>query len=122
MLTTQSGLVPALSTFSKDDALPIVVKVRFASNEDTKYVYSNTTVEEFMKSLEGFSGLKSSEMKLRVVEETLSRRIDTKTLNEELLPNSLKDVKVLHNTQFLLETKDGSEVDEEGNQLPQAKS
>ena len=122
MLTTEEGLIPALAKFSKDDALPITVKVRFAAKEETRCIYSNMTVEDFMTSLESFSALESSQMKLRVVEETLTRRIDTKTLNEELLPNTLKDVKVVHNTQFLLETKDGSEVDEDGNQLPQDKS
>ena len=92
--------------------MPITIKLQCFGNEIELFQYTNFKVKELVAQATSLSGLDDPQtLKLKVVEETRTRRIDTQmylketlTLPEELrVLNSLHDMKVAHNAIIMVE-------------------
>lgn len=68
-------------------------------------------MEDFIFVLSSASNIPPEKLKLKLCEETMTRRIDRKIYNEKdpMRKNTLQDLKVIHNSVFLVEIKEASE-------------
>lgn len=118
LLIDEPDFAQTLQPLTTDDALPMEVRVRHQSNESTHRLYSNETLKSFMETISEQTGVELPSLKLKLIEETLTRRMDTQIYHKEdaALPviqrrlNSLRDTKVVHNSIFLVEVKDPNEI------------
>lgn len=71
-------------------------------------VYNNLTIEELLYKIEAMTTIPFKQISLKVVEDTVIRRIDRQIKNvyNPNVKNTLKDVKVVDNTSILVETKE----------------
>lgn len=120
-LSLDTEQMSKLAKCTTEEAFPISVKIRSGDLEEVRHVYSNMALKEFMTTKCDWSGLELAQMKLRLIEDTLTKRLDTQIYDKEYLNlpedqrrlNTLKDLQVVHNAMLLLEQKDGSEIEEE---------
>ena len=70
-------------------------------------------LEELMYKIESMTTIPFKEISLKVVEETMIRRIDRQIFNRDnpTIKNTLKDLKIIENSAILVEKKDENEVD-----------
>lgn len=109
-----SNLIP----LTTEDALPMQLRLRLQEEEKVVNLYSNVKVQDLLKLLAVESGIEESELRVKMVEDTRITRIDTQVFDKETIHmpvehrrlNSLKDVKVAHNSAFLVERKDPDEM------------
>jgi hypothetical protein len=92
--------------------LPISIKVRHFGNENIVKVYNNLPLEDLIHHISLLTQLEAKTLMIKVVEDTMIRRIDRKLLNADNpnLKNTCKDLKLIDNTALLVELKDPSEL------------
>ena len=109
-------------------SLPITLKLSTFGTELELHKYTNQTVMELLDQVASISGLDSNKIKLKVLEETQTRRIDqliylkeTLTLPLELrVLNTLFDVKMKNNSVLMVEEKNDDELVEDGQDVSDA--
>ena len=110
----EARLLPCTGLLS----VPIDMKVSSFGTDIELKRYTNSTIKELIDQVSELSGLEVSKLKLRVVEETQSRRIDTQLYQKETMTlpvehrihNTLHDVKIGNNSVFIVEEKTDEEI------------
>lgn len=106
-------VVAQLVPYIGEESSPLSVKVNYpgASESILQDIYSSVTLEDFIKVLSVVSQIPTEKLKLKLCEETMTRRLDRKIYNEKdpMVKNTLQDLKVVHNSVFLVEIKDATE-------------
>lgn len=102
-------------------SVPIQIKIQSFGSEIPIKHYTSFTVKDLLAQVSEISGLQANKIKLKVVEEVLTRRIDTQLYQKETLTmpielrvlNTLNDVKLSHNAVLFVEEKNEEEIGEE---------
>jgi hypothetical protein len=112
MIVKDPALKQSLLPVTSQDILPISVKVRHFGNENTLRVYNNLVLEDFINRVGELTQIEAKQLSVKVVEDTVIRRIDRKTLNQDnpTIKNTLKDLKIVDNSALLIELKDPAEI------------
>ena len=99
-------------------SVPITLKLSSFGTDIELQKYTNFTVKELLEEVSSISGVEMSKLRLKVVEEMQTRRLDTQmylketmTLPDELrVLNTLHDVKLGHNSILTVEEKSDEEL------------
>jgi hypothetical protein len=81
MIVKDPALKQSLLPVTSQDILPISVKVRHFGNENTLRVYNNLVLEDFINRVGELTQIEAKQLSIKVVEDTVIRRVDRKTLN-----------------------------------------
>lgn len=103
-------------------SVPITVKLSAFGTDQEVNVYTNSTVQELIAKFASLSGKTSESLKVKVIDETQTRRIDTQVYEKSTLTlpvqnrilNSLQDVKLTNNAVVMLEEKSAEELAGDG--------
>lgn len=120
MLILEPSLSFRLNLLTKDDALPMRIRVTHAGTEFLTDVYSNMTLIDFKSKISTETKVNATQMKLEVMEDTQIRRIDTQVYDKEFLSlpeelrrkMTLRDLKIVHNSLVHVTIRGPNEVDE----------
>ena len=79
------------------------------------YEYSNLPLPTLLKKISGVFNLQVKTMCVKLIEETRISRVDTQIYAKDNpnRMNSVKDLKICHNSALLVEEKDPSEIEED---------
>jgi len=74
--------------------------------------YNNLTLEDLIQRISVLTQIEAKQLMVKVVEDTVIRRVDRKTLNQDNpnVKNTLKDLKIIDNSALLVELKDPEEL------------
>ena len=109
-------------------SLPITLKLSTFGTELELHKYTNQTVMELLDQISSISDLDANKIKLKVLEETQTRRIDQLIYDKETLTlplelrvlNTLFDVKMKNNSILMVEEKNDDEIVEDGQDVSDA--
>lgn len=87
---------------------PVTLKIRHFGNEDQLQVYNNLLMEDLLLQIGGLTEQESKAISVKVVEDTVIRRVDRQILNKDnpTIKNKLSDLKIVDNSALLVELKD----------------
>ena len=118
LVVDQPEIMARLLSVVGAKSVPITLKLSSFGTDIELQKYTSMTVKDLMVEVSGLSGLEVSKLRLKHVEETQTKRIDTQlylketmTLPEELrVLNTLHDVKLGHNSALMIEEKSAEEL------------
>ena len=92
LLVDQPELEARLLPCVGDKSIPIALKVSCFGTDIELFRYSNSSVKDLMAEVAIIAGLEPADLKLNVIEENRSRRIDTPLYTKEsmTLPEQLR--------------------------------
>ena len=77
MFVFNADVAASLKPFCSADALPMNVKVKSLTQDHHLSLYSNLSVEDFIKQVAGLLGMQENKIKVTMVDETKIVRVDT---------------------------------------------
>ena len=114
MVISDPGLAHVMEPVVGEDTKPLTVRVRHFGNEDSIQVYNSMPMDDFLALLSVKIDRDISTVTVKVVEETLIRRIDKRVMNIDNpnVKNTLRDLKIVDNSALLIEEKSQEELAE----------
>ena len=76
IIAKDPSLIQIFSSICGEDAVPISIKVRFYGEEKVLKVYNNMLLEELMRMIEALSSIELKKQSVKVIEDTVIRRVD----------------------------------------------
>jgi len=102
-----SSVPEALYDFCGEEVMPIQAKVRYGGEETMVSVYSNLTVNKFIMLMAEHAGIGEEKLVVKLVEDTVTKKLDKKRTHKnkegEEIESTLKDLKMCHNANILLD-------------------
>ena len=114
IVISDPALAHVLEPLVGEDTKPLTVRVRHFGNEDSVQVYNSMPMDAFLALLSVKIGREISTVTVKVVEDTLIRRIDKRVMNIDNpnIKNTLRDLKIVDNSALLIEEKSEEELTE----------
>ena len=115
MIVKDPALKQVLLPVVSETILPITVKIRHFGNENSIKTYNNLTLEDLIQRISALTQIEAKQLMVKVVEDTVIRRVDRKTLNPDNpnVKSTLKDLKIIDNSALLVDLKDAEELAQE---------
>jgi hypothetical protein len=115
MIVKDQALKQVLLPVVSENILPMTVKIRHFGNENSIKTYNNLTLEDLIHRISALTQIEAKQLTVKVVEDTVIRRVDRKTLNQDNpnIKNTLKDLKIIDNSALLVDLKDPEELAQE---------
>ncbi|CDW84271.1 ubiquitin carboxyl-terminal hydrolase 40 [Stylonychia lemnae] len=124
MIVKDEIAIKRLQQVSGENIQPIKLRLRFYGEEFEQKLYNNTTIADFLNIVESTTSIPVAQICLKVVEDTVIRRIDRQLKNADNpnILNTLRDLKIVDNAAILVEMKDESQVSQEEDEIKQSLS